>query len=160
MSKCYRIFNYKMPNRKKNLLTGPFLTTFKEELDNLFETSNKKQPATYSNFYGWLCATAGFYEALQKASEKHNLTNAIYHYAHRLPWYDSDMFDEELLQIMIQKNIIELGNLEDLFGGYPTEEALVELEKHKKEEWIKMATSHQGYSDANGDWIYSTPKDK
>lgn len=102
--------HYKIPNRKKWLLTDDFLRTFKQELDTIFNIIEEDK-ATYWNRYNYLESTGGFYEALKTATKKHNIKKAIYDYACKLPWYDSDVFDDDILILMHQKGIIEEGDL-------------------------------------------------
>lgn len=74
------IYDYKLPNRKKWLLTDAFLQDFKEELDKI-NNIKPEDKVTYWKTYAWLEHTVGFYGALKVASEKHNVTKAIYEYA-------------------------------------------------------------------------------
>lgn len=109
-------FDYKLPKRKKNLMTKEFLQTFKQELDNVFNKENDYQPLenrNYWNTYQYMESTCGFYDALKSACMKHNLTKAIYEYACKMPYYDSDLFDSELTLLMVERGIIEEGNIDE-----------------------------------------------
>jgi hypothetical protein len=113
-------FNYKIPNRKKWLLTNEFLTTFRDELDIIFKTNKNGYTPTYWNLYAHITGTGGFYNALKMASEKHNVVNAIYRYACKLPWCHSGTFDDEILVLMYERGIIEEGD--DIWVGYDLKE--------------------------------------
>lgn len=109
-------FEYKIPKRKKNLMTNEFLQTFKNELDNIcnkisgFDTLKTRN---YWNTYQYLESSCGFYEALNLACKKHNLTKAIYKYASKMPYYDSDIFDSEMTLLMVERGIIDEGNIDE-----------------------------------------------
>lgn len=117
------IFDYKIPKRKKNLMTKEFLQTFKDEIDNVFSGENypEVKQRNYWNFYFNLENTGGFYEALKLACKKYNLVKAIYMYACKMPWHDSDLFDDELVSLMIKHGIIEEGKIEDYGEEYDYE---------------------------------------
>jgi hypothetical protein len=152
------LFNYKIPNRKKWLLTDAFLTTFKEELDRVFEvyeklkTYNKEGNPTYWNTYNYLESTYGFYKALKIASEKHNVKKAIYEYANQMPWYHSDVFDGQLTVMMYRKNIIEEGSIDE--DPYITTEELIEMEKRGEIEWIEEVSHYKDYYVTRRDWRF------
>ncbi len=109
-------FNYKLPKRKRNLITKEFLQTFKQELDNIFNKDEYVpiEKRNYWNTYQLLESTGGFYEALKSACIKHNLTKAIYKYSSKMPWYDSDIFDDELLLLMVERGVIEEGSVDEI----------------------------------------------
>lgn len=147
------IYKYKIPNRKKWLLTDEFLTTFRDELDRIFEIKEKKYIATYWNLYTHLGSTTGFYDALKIACEKHNVTKAIYEYACKLPYYDSDWFDDELLVLMYQKGIIEEGD-----DSYDNEEDyLKRLEENGEIEWYEERIKYKDYTVIKKDWRFIKP---
>lgn len=106
-------FYYKLPKRKKNLMTKNFLQTFKEELDNVFNKDNYPEVRNYWNFYFHMEGTCGFYEALKSACIKHNLTKAIYEYVCKMPYYDGDLFDDELVWLMVERGIIKEGDVSE-----------------------------------------------
>jgi len=108
-------FDYKLPKRKKNLMTKEFLQTFKEELDNVFNKDNYPEVRNYWNFYFHMEGTCGFYEALKSACIKHNLTKAIYEYVCKMPYYDGDLFDDELVWLMVERGIIKEGDVSETF---------------------------------------------
>jgi hypothetical protein len=129
------IFDYKLPKRKKNLITKEFLQTFKQELDDVFNDKPKVKQCNYWNFYTHIENTSGFYKALLNTCEKHNLTKAIYIYACKLHWYDSDMFDSELVLLMVKYGVIEEGNISELYYDYENDKdyELIITEKKLKD---------------------------
>ncbi|MGN5650964.1 hypothetical protein [Bacillus sp. Brlt_9] len=146
-------FSYKIPNKKKWLLTDAFLQTFKEELDKVFEVNEKETSPTYWNTYNHLESTSGFYKALKIASEKHNIKKAIYEYAARLPCYDSDVFDGELTILMYERNIISEGNIEEIESDY-TDEDLQQLEQSGEIKWTETIRRYKNYSVKKKDWHF------
>lgn len=105
----------KLSKRKRKLLTKEFLQTFKEELIKIYKPHYPDidfEKETYYGFYGQEEGTNGFYQALENACNKHNLTKAIYEYACNLPWYDSDIFDELLVLEMVKKGVVGEGDIE------------------------------------------------
>lgn len=109
-------FNYKLPKRKKNLMTKEFLQTFKQELDNVFNKEDDYQSLekrNYWNTYQYMEGTCGFYEALKLTCEKYDLTKAIYKYACKMPYYDSDWFDSEVTLLMVKLDVIKEGNINE-----------------------------------------------
>lgn len=133
-----------LPNRKRKLLTKEFLEDFRDEIIRIDTEFNKKHDRpqldynneTYIGFYGQIESTGLFYEALKKACEKHNLVKAIYEYANKLPWYDSDSFDSDLTLEMVKKGVIEYESPEDY--SYNPEE----YEKAK----YKLVRNYKGYN--------------
>ncbi|MED2737088.1 hypothetical protein [Bacillus toyonensis] len=144
---------YKIPNKKKWLLTDAFLHTFKEELDKVFEVNEKDFSPTYWNTYNYLESTSGFYKALKIASEKHNVQKAIYEYAVRLPWYDSDMFDGELTILMYERNIITEGSIEDIGPDYTGKE-LEQMEQSGEIKWTETIRRYKNYCVKTKDWHF------
>ena len=105
----------KLPNRKKKLLTNDFLTTFKDELIKVFSKEYEDlTKETYWSFYAYIEECCGFDEALKIACKKHNLTKAIYEYGGRMQWYEYDVFASDLTRLMIEKGIIEEGEIDDI----------------------------------------------
>ena len=142
--------NYKMPNRKKWLLTDEFLKTFKSEMDVIFKLDDG---ATMWNSYLHLTSTGGFYEALKTACEKHNITKAIYEYACKLPWYHSDIFDDELVEIMVERGIIPEGSLDCIYDDEYADD-LHQLELEGKIRWVESIIKYDSYSVHKKDWEF------
>lgn len=139
---------YKIPNRKKWLLTNEFLTTFRYELNRIFKADENNYTPTYWNLYTHLTGTGGFYDALKIACEKHNIIKAIYKYACRLPWYNSDTFDDKLLVLMYEKGIIEEGD--DIWIGYD----LKDMEVKGEIEWYEEYEKYNDYTVIRRDWRF------
>lgn len=106
---------YRIPNRKKGLVTESFLIDLKLELDRMFHSEGLNTPPNYYNFYSYFPSTVGFQETLKIVSKKHNIQRAIYDYACNLPWDKSDNFENELLEMMLERKIIEKGDPEKTF---------------------------------------------
>ena len=146
------MFKYRLPNKKKWLLTKEFLTTFKEELDKVFGIKGEENP-TYWNTYAGLDGTSGFYTALEVASEKHNVKKAIYEYASKMPWYLADQFDSELTIMMYQKGVIEEGSVEETDTSF-SEEELYKKEKNGEIRWIEEVEYFNGYYVTRREWEF------
>lgn len=143
-------FSYKLPNRKKWLLTDDFLKTFKEELDRIFKLKEEERH-TYWSTYAHFDSTGGFYEALKNTSEKHNVKKAIYEYACKLPWYKGDLFDSELTIMMYKRGIIEEGSPEECSLS---EEQLAEWEASGEIEWEEETKYYNGYYVTRREWQF------
>jgi len=114
--KSYQYKPFKLPNRKRNLLTNEFLQDFKTELLSTFSSDIKNMKLSkinYYTFYQAIESTCGFGEALRKVCKKHNITNAIYRYSGGLDYYSNDDFDSEITILMYKNGIIEEGNYKD-----------------------------------------------
>lgn len=111
--------NYKMPNRIKNLCTKEFLIVFKKELMKVFDFITEDSTAWSDYFH--VESTGGFYTALENACNNHpyrHMGIGIWRYARSLDWYDGDLFDDELINLMVKHNIIKAGSVEDYESGY------------------------------------------
>lgn len=145
---------YKIPNRKKKLLTKEFLETFKDELDKIFykgEIDPSKR--NYMNTYQHVESTVGFGKALRIACEKYNLVKAIYNYEDKLPWYDSDLFDSEIMDIMIEKDVIKEGSLDEDIYDYTKDE--VEWTNEGDIQWYKSIIQFKGYNIVSYDFYWT-----
>jgi len=101
-------FSYKIPNRIKALMSDQFLKDFKLELHKIFPISDD---ATYWSDYSHVATTFGWNQAFNKACEKHGSNGVgLQRYYNKLPWYDSDLFDDEMLLIMVKKRLIKEGH--------------------------------------------------
>lgn len=150
-----KLLDYKIPNRKKWLLTDSFLQTFKNELDTIFKINLEDNP-NYWNTYNYFEGTGGFYKALEITSKKFNVTKAIYEYASKMPWYHSDLFDAELTVMMYKRNIIEEGNVEEI--DKKLEDSLAILEAKGQIEWFETVVKHKGYSVITKDYRFVESK--
>lgn len=152
------IANYKkLPNRKKAILTNEFLITFKRELINIFAKNDIRQDrepldyenGTYWSFYQAVESTCGFYEALENACKKHNITKAIYEYSKNMNWYESDTFDSNLTELMVKRGIIKEGKIED----YCSNDELCGVEESEVQRF-KLIKSYNGYNVVTYDWCF------
>jgi hypothetical protein len=92
---------YTMPDEIKGLVSPEFLQFLKQELkaalpDFLFE-----------NEEDWinLSSTGGWFKAFRAATQRANLPELSRHY-NSLPWYDSDLFEAEIIDMAIEQGII------------------------------------------------------
>ena len=110
------LFNlYKIPNRKKKLLSKAFLNTFKLELDKKCKLGID-EVETYFGHYLHIEGTKGYYAALLKACKEYNIKKAIFDYVMELSKDKADKFNDKLIMLMVSKGIIKEGNV---FDGIP-----------------------------------------
>ena len=95
------IEKYTIPEEIKKLMTYDFLKEFRNQLFAIFELDLE----TYANrLYGFE-STVGWANALQDAC--HNTgKDDIWNYWNELEWYDSDIFDSELSDMLIENRLI------------------------------------------------------
>lgn len=101
---------YTIPQDIKNLITDDFLKEFRNQLFRIHEHYSLD---TFADFGIPLnTSTSGWFAALGKACL---LTNkeAIFDYWRTLPWYDSDVFDGELADMLVERGFI-LGDLDEV----------------------------------------------
>lgn len=137
--------NYrKLPNRKKTLLTKEFCEDFRDILISKAIDRDKARgieidysKECYEGFYSAVTGTYLFYEALKDVCVKHNVVKAIYEHAKRMPWYDSDCFEADIMRRMVDLGVIP----------YTTEEYEVEF---RDEDYIECQIvyhyKNKGYS--------------
>lgn len=114
------IGNYKrLPNRKKSLITKEFCEDFKRNLIKRAIENDKKRgyeidydDECYMGFYRAIEGTYLFHEALKETCVKHNVVKAIYEYAKKMSWYDSDCFEDDLVLQMVELGVIPYTNNE------------------------------------------------
>lgn len=53
----------------------------------------------------------------------------MFYITHKMPWYDSDIFDGELTKLICERGIIEEGDFDES-NDYPINEELIEWEKN------------------------------
>lgn len=98
---------YTIPQNIKNLITDDFLKEFRSQL---FRINGYYSIETFAESgIPMNTSTSGWFAALGKAcllTHKEELLN----YWLTLPWYDSDVFDGELAEILIERGFI-LGDL-------------------------------------------------
>ena len=94
---------YTMPESIKDLITYDFLKEFRNQLFRIHEHYSLE---TFADFGIPLnTSTAGWYAALGKACLlTHN--EELFNYWRALAWYDSDIFDGELAEMLINNRLI------------------------------------------------------
>lgn len=140
----------KLSNRKKAILTNEFLTTFKNELINIFSKNGDDRDfskETYWSFYSWVEESCGFDEALKNACKKHNLTKAIYEYNKNMEWYESDIFTRNITLLMVERGIIEKGEVSDN-SSFELEEIKDDILEYK------IVERKKGYNVVKYDWCF------
>ena len=98
---------YTIPDNIKELITDDFLKEFRNQLFRIHECYSLETFAEYG--IPMNTSTAGWYAAFGKAcllTHKEQLLD----YWNDLPWYDSDIFDGELADILVDRHFI-LGDL-------------------------------------------------
>lgn len=101
---------YRIPDNIKNLITDDFLKEFRNQLFRIHDCYSLDTFA--EDGIPINTSTAGWYAAFGKAcllTGKEKLLD----YWRTLQWYDSDIFDGELADILIDRGII-LGSLSDI----------------------------------------------
>jgi hypothetical protein len=107
---------YSMPKEIKEQLTDSFLGTFVSEIHKIFGFSIQ----TFANEEIWYQeSTGGWYEAFANTCRKLNKEQLLLYYL-ELEWYDSDVFDGKLTDILIERKFIlpsvETNNFYDLIA--------------------------------------------
>lgn len=94
---------YTIPENIRNLITDDFLKEFRNQLFRIHEHYSLD---TFADFgIPMNTSTAGWYAAFGKACL---LTNKeeLFNYWRTLPWYDSDIFDCELAEMLVDNKLI------------------------------------------------------
>ena len=124
----------RLPNRKKQLITKEFCEDFKTILIERAIENDKNRgheidytKECYMGFFGSIQGLYLFYEALKDVCIKHNVVKAIYEYAKRMNWYDSDCFDDDLILRMVELDVIPYSTIE-----WETNEEFI----YSSDEWI------------------------
>lgn len=136
---------YKIPNRKKKLLTTEFLFSLKNEID--LRTNNKcDKIRTYWGFYLHISGRKEFIDSLKVTCKKHNILKAIYVYAINLSEEQLELFIEELVILMVDRGVIVEGNIYDGIPNYDNEdeEYFVNCEEVKE---------YKGYNVISNTWM-------
>lgn len=114
---------YQMPEEIKNQFRKEFMSDFHKKVIQTFKQNDIRQgrvPSEYEKFtyYDWwlyMEGTGGWYKSLKDTCDKHNLQNVIAYYD-QLPWYDSDLFDSELGDLLVEYGLVEEGEPDSGFG--------------------------------------------
>lgn len=105
-------YGYKMPEVVKAEFKAHILKCFLKELIDVFDI---KHEVTMCNTIAHLEGTYGWYEAFKKMCVNYGLEDILAYYD-KLEWYDSDLFDGELGDLLVEYGLVEFGNPDDL--GY------------------------------------------
>lgn len=111
--------NYKIPQNIKSKLTKEVLEYFRDATFVVFELADIKQGRestdrsnqTYYEFWCYVEGTIGWCNAFENTCNTFGLIEVLDYY-NNLDWYDSDKFDYELCEMMIEYGLIELGKIE------------------------------------------------
>jgi len=98
---------YNIPEEIKNLITYDFLKEFRNQLIRIHEYWSIDTFA--ENGIPMNTSTGGWHASLGKACIITN-NKDLYNYQKHLEWYDSDIFDGELAEMLIENHLI-LGDL-------------------------------------------------
>jgi len=99
-------YEYSIPQEWKDIIDLNFLKQFREELFKLKYISLGSFYQDTTNYYG---GTSGWDVALKLTCINTNKVN-LYKYYRTLPWYDSDLFDYDLSEMLMESNIIMKGS--------------------------------------------------
>ena len=98
---------YSIPENIKKLITYDFLKEFRNQLiriHNYWSIDTFAEDGAIMN-----TGTSGWFAAFGKACILVN-NKELYNYWKSLPWYDSDLFDDELAEMLIENHLM-LGDL-------------------------------------------------
>ncbi|RNB59441.1 hypothetical protein EDM57_04680 [Brevibacillus gelatini] len=107
-------YEYQMPDGIRNQLTKELLIDFHNNLVKIFKPT---EYIDYINFYIYIESTFGWDEAFKEACKVHN-KEWLYEYSRHLPWYEHDLFCDDVGELMVQLEVIEEGEpleLEDVY---------------------------------------------
>lgn len=102
--------HYEMPDNIKSMITIEFCTQFLKELHQIFGASVEDSDMDYYVYQG---STAGWGAAFANTCRKLNMIE-LYKYYLNLEWFDSDIFDGELEDLLVEYKLI--------IGGFLSEE--------------------------------------
>ena len=97
--------NYKIPDDILAKIPDYFWSALAGELVSVFSTSIFDKDDTDMYQLDFLCGTTGFDCAFHMTCRKLDLM-WLYDYRNRLEWYDYDMFDSEISDILINKVLL------------------------------------------------------
>ncbi|MEK4907458.1 hypothetical protein [Niallia sp. FSL M8-0099] len=109
---------YEIPDEIKGNFTKEFIEDFRKSAIEIFRQNDinlGREPYDYESYsyYDWWVyveGSSGFYEAFQKVCKKYNL-EFIVDYYDNLPWYDSDLFDDQFGNLLIEYGLVEEGEV-------------------------------------------------
>jgi hypothetical protein len=108
-----KINEYKIPKHIKKLISRELLQTFKSNLDEKFAEDEPESELTYHGFYIYLESTAGWKESFKEACTTTN-SQEIYEYHSSLEEIESDIFDDEICLMLLEKGVSAKGTPEKL----------------------------------------------
>ena len=94
---------YTMPEHIKNLVTDDFLKEFRKQLFRIFKELSLETFADYGAPY--LASTSGYVAAFGKACLI-TKNEELFNYWRALPCYDSDIFDGEITDMLIERRFV------------------------------------------------------
>lgn len=97
------MFEYKIPQEIKAEFTKEFMAYFLAVLAIVFDLDESMLCAEY--LFN-LESTIGWSKSFKCACKKYNLEHVFVYYD-QLEWYDSDLFDDELLSLLIDYELIK-----------------------------------------------------
>ena len=97
------MFEYKIPKEIKIKFTKDFMADF---LINIIQVFNLNEPISYSDDIIYLASSRGWVDAFKNTCQKHNIKDVLAYYD-GLKWYDSDLFDDELGQLLVEYGLIQ-----------------------------------------------------
>lgn len=97
------MFKYKIPQEIKVKFTKEFMTYF---LDRLTVTFDLDESMLCSECFVYLEGTIGWVNSFEYACQRYNLEDVFVYYD-KLEWYDSDLFDGELGDILVEHKLIK-----------------------------------------------------
>lgn len=95
------IETYTIPVRIKEMMTYDFLKEFRNQLSTMFDFSLD----TYADIIQGVESTTGWANAFQDACRNTD-KEFIWNYWNDLEWYDSDQFDSELCDMLVENHLI------------------------------------------------------
>ena len=97
------MFEYKIPQEIKAEFTKEFMAYFLARLAIIFDLD---ESMLCSEYLFNLESTNGWEKSFKCACQKYNL-EYVFVYYDQLEWYDSDLFDDELLSLLIDYELIK-----------------------------------------------------
>lgn len=97
------MFEYKIPQEIKEQFTKDFIADF---LLNITQVFNLKEPISYFDTIVYLESTCGWTDAFKNTCQKHNIEYVFAYYS-SLEWRDSDLFDDELGDLLVEYGLIK-----------------------------------------------------
>ena len=105
-------FEYSIPEEWLKEIDLKFLTAFRDEL---FKMKYITLNGCYLDTLAYAESSMGHHVAFKLACIKSNKLD-LYKYSKTLPWYDSDIFDSKLSELLIENKLIMGGCFEDIIS--------------------------------------------